>query len=630
MTAVRNNARLTRPLETTHVDGLCVAGHVRMRPANVGLNIPIEVARSLANWCAWSLICLGLWALDAHAQISPPLLVNLPAKEGAIDPRILTPVEPSARALTELANKPSTDAQHKIPVGPLLELQVNNLAVQLTQRDQFNGVRQIDQNNTAYASPEEWIDPLKTLPTQLATGWFLPGDVRMKDCGPLDRAPYGFIAEGNMQKGALTSDATRLQPLTLEQAVDLALCRNPQVRSAWAAIKVQAASLGEAKASDLPTLSMGVGAVQDETRYPGSPFESSTRNGNTLNASLTWRLWDMGTRAANQQTAQQLLNAALFSHDAVLQKLLSNVVAAYFDAQTAQAGWVARQQTEDLAKKTLDIAKRRQDQGMGSPSDTLQAATALAKARLERSRAKGGYDKARSILVNVTGLSYGASISVQESPDSSISGAPQHLAVDLKAELGEWLERAMNHPSLQATRSQLAAAQDKIQAIRLDGGPTLDFSTNYFQNGRPNQGLSSTQTQQTLATVTLNIPLFEGFGRSYKVRGAQALADQRRAELQSSEGQVLMEVVKAHADAIASLDNLDASQDLQRWAEEAAASVLRRYERGVSDILEMISSQTALADARQERIRCLADWQSARLRLLASAGAIGRQSVGLQ
>ena len=130
--------------------------------------------------------------------------------------------------------------------------------------------------------------------------------------------------------------------------------------------------------------------------------------------------------------------------------------------------------------------------------------------------------------------------------------------------------------------------------------------------------------------MTLNIPVFEGFARTYKVRGAQALAEQRSAELQDSESQVLMEVVKAHADALASLDNLDASQDLQHWAEEASASVQRRYEHGVSDILEMITAQTALADARQERIRCLADWQSARLRLLASAGAIGRQSVGLR
>jgi outer membrane protein len=44
-------------------------------------------------------------------------------------------------------------------------------------------------------------------------------------------------------------------------------------------------------------------------------------------------------------------------------------------------------------------------------------------------------------------------------------------------------------------------------------------------------------------------------------------------------------------------------------------------------ILEMLNTQSALADAQMEHIRCQADWNSARLRLLASAGKMGRASV---
>lgn len=43
--------------------------------------------------------------------------------------------------------------------------------------------------------------------------------------------------------------------------------------------------------------------------------------------------------------------------------------------------------------------------------------------------------------------------------------------------------------------------------------------------------------------------------------------------------------------------------------------------------LKILSTQSALADARQERVRCLAEWHSARLRLLASAGQMGRFAV---
>jgi outer membrane protein len=305
-------------------------------------------------------------------------------------------------------------------------------------------------------------------------------------------------------------------------------------------------------------------------------------------------------------------------------------VSAYFDVQTTRAAWLARQQTEELAQTTLDISTRRQNQGVGAPSDTLQAATALAKARLERSRAKGAYDKAQAVLMNLAGLNHRTGLSVQEAASGAPMGATTPLMSDLKSDLDLWLERATNHPSVLAARAQLSAAQEKIKSAEAEGFPTLDFSTNYYDNGRPGQGLSSTKTQQTLASVTLNIPLFEGFGRTYKVRGAQALAEQRSAELQDSERQILLEVVRTHADALAALDNLEASHDLQRWAQEAAASVQRRYERGVSDILEMITAQAALADARQERIRALSEWQSARLKLLASSGVIGRESVGMR
>jgi outer membrane protein len=52
----------------------------------------------------------------------------------------------------------------------------------------------------------------------------------------------------------------------------------------------------------------------------------------------------------------------------------------------------------------------------------------------------------------------------------------------------------------------------------------------------------------------------------------------------------------------------------------ALASVQRKFDKGAADMLEMLSTQAALSDAQQERIRCLAEWRSARLRLLAAAG----------
>ncbi|WP_353507256.1 MULTISPECIES: hypothetical protein [unclassified Variovorax] len=40
-------------------------------------------------------------------------------------------------------------------------------------------------------------------------------------------------------------------------------------------------------------------------------------------------------------------------------------------------------------------------------------------------------------------------------------------------------------------------------------------------------------------------------------------------------------------------------------------------------MLEILGTQKALAEAQQERIRCLSEWRSASLRVVAAAGRLG-------
>ena len=108
------------------------------------------------------------------------------------------------------------------------------------------------------------------------------------------------------------------------------------------------------------------------------------------------------------------------------------------------------------------------------------------------------------------------------------------------------------------------------------------------------------------------------------MRGSEAQVEQKAAELQDTEHQIAMEMIRAHADAVAALGNLDASAALLSTAGEAMSASKRKYEKGAADILEILNAQTALSEARRERICSLAEWRSARLRMLASAGMMGR------
>ena len=85
--------------------------------------------------------------------------------------------------------------------------------------------------------------------------------------------------------------------------------------------------------------------------------------------------------------------------------------------------------------------------------------------------------------------------------------------------------------------------------------------------------------------------------------------------------------MKAHADALTSLGTLKATELLMMAATFSIQSSLRRYDRNAAYILEVLNSQSALADAEQERIRAVAEWRSARLRLLAESGILGRADL---
>ena len=450
------------------------------------------------------------------------------------------------------------------------------------------------------ASEDAWaFDPLFTEPEVLETGKLLPGDTEVVKC-PAHKE-FSF-------------------PLTLGDAVDLGLCNNPQIKEAWAKIKVQTGVVGEARAAYFPTLNGSVGNVFDRMIYPGSGVSGSTVNSWTVNGALSWRMLDFGGRGANRLAANDLLRAALSGHDAIVQKTLTDLIQAYFDAQTAKAVLNAKGQNEEIAQRTLDVAQRREAKGAAARSDTLQAATALAKATLEKNRAKGAFLKAVAVLVYSMGVPSQTPVIL---PDDLGEITGQEVA-DLGAFMADVQK---NHPAIKASKAQFEAAKHQVTVARSESLPSLDFGANFYQNGRPGQSLPISNTEESTIGVTLNIPLFDGFTRIYKIREAKAQVEQKEAELQNVEYQTLMELVKAHADATSALQNHQASDALLKSAQESLAVSQRKYEKGAADILEMLNTQSALADAQMEHIRCQAEWNSARLRLLASAGKMSRASV---
>ncbi len=123
--------------------------------------------------------------------------------------------------------------------------------------------------------------------------------------------------------------------------MDVALCNNPQIRAAWAAIKVQAGAVGEARAAYLPTLSGTTNLMANRTIYPGSRAAATSTEGRTLYATLGWRLFDFGGRAPTADRQQHAVSANSPTQRRSAENT-GDVIQAYFDAHTAKANLEAK------------------------------------------------------------------------------------------------------------------------------------------------------------------------------------------------------------------------------------------------------------------------------------------------
>ncbi|MEA3087956.1 MAG: outer membrane protein, partial [Paraburkholderia sp.] len=324
-------------------------------------------------------------------------------------------------------------------------------------------------------------------------------------------------------------------PLRLDEAVNRALCNNPRTREAWANVKIQAAGVGVAKAAYLPNVSATWQAVRDDsvTDVSGYPRLSSA-NRSTVHSgsvSLNWVLYDFGGRRAALRNAQELLAAARANQDATLQATFSTVATDYYSAQAAAGKLAAAQETERIAHDSYVAASARVSHGVAAITDELQAQTSYAQATFNRAKAAGDLQTAFGTLASDMSLSPAQSIIVPAVEDGV---APDRDFTEAIAEMIADAQRS--HPGVASAKAKLEAAVAKEQQTRSQGLPNFSFVAKFSQNNQPaSLGLGEPQFPATghdwYFGVQLQIPLFEGFGRTYQVRQAHAQVEMQQYTL---------------------------------------------------------------------------------------------------
>jgi outer membrane protein TolC len=444
--------------------------------------------------------------------------------------------------------------------------------------------------------------------------WSPPGDLRL----PPAESP-GEGGESPLPPALLAAVAEQGGVIGLPQALDLALRSSPRTREAWLAARAAAAEVGSRAAAFWPDL----GATLEAGRVRGTAGGgqlSFQQNTATPALDLSWLLFDFGGREAEVTEARQLLVAANFAHHDALQDVVLDVTTAYYSYVSARALRDAANADVEGATASLEAAERRHQAGLATIADVLQARTALSSSRLALQRAEGDMQVIRGALATAMGLP--ADLPVEAAP------LPEDIPV---AAASEGIEQALSRalalrPDVLAARARAAAAGERIAQERADGLPALTLSgagsrVYYDTAGRdPSDNYS--------ARVLLRVPLFSGREHHYDVERARQEAAQAQAQVATLANQVRLQVWTAYYDLQTAAARFATTGDLLASAEESARVAAGRYQAGVGSILDLLAAQSALADARAQRILARADWLLSLARLAHDTGNLEIPAAG--
>ena len=387
--------------------------------------------------------------------------------------------------------------------------------------------------------------------------------------------------------------------LNLSDVVNLALCNNPQTREVWASSRVQAAQFGASRGSYLPGLSLNASGNRNS---PGTSQRS-------LGLSLSYLLYDFGTRAANLENARQLLAAASATQDSTVQAVFLSAVQAYYQTQATQAALDAAHEAERAAKQSYAAAEARYLAGSATPADKLQAQTAYSQATLNRIAADGNLKKTAGALANIIGLEANSNVALA-------AANAEVLPAAFEQDVNSLIEEAKRQrPDLIAAEAQVKAAEANADAARAAGKPSISLtaSTNQVNSAGVNSHGSS-------LGVSVSVPLFAGYAPTYRVRAAEAQVEAQQARTERVRLQVALDVWNAYQNLVTATQSLRTTADLLNSATQSERVALGRYQAGVGSMLDVLNAQSALASARQQRIQSTLDWNIGRAALAQSMG----------
>jgi outer membrane protein len=404
--------------------------------------------------------------------------------------------------------------------------------------------------------------------------------------------------------------------VTLNQATQTAIANQPQLRQAQAQSAAAEARADELRAPLLPQVS-GSASYTYNFVTRGNSFAAQNPQGTST---VTRGVWNFGA------TANQIIydfgetpnrwgaakSSAQASQQTARATELSSVLAvrtAFFQARAQKALIVVAKDTLANQQKHLAQVQGFVDAGARPEIDLAQARTDVANAQVQVIMTENGYATAKAQLNQAMGVAQPTDYDVA---DDDLPPLPEEdQTIDALTKIA-----FASRPELVGASKQVDAQERLVSAARANYGPALGASTNLNASGPTIDSVSPAWS----GSITLTWALFQGFLVPAQVREAEANLAVTKAQRDSTQQQIRLEVEQARLQVRAAKASLVAVEEALTNARTRLRLATGRYETGVGSAIEIADAQLAYSNAGAQRAAADYNLASARAALLRALG----------
>lgn len=404
------------------------------------------------------------------------------------------------------------------------------------------------------------------------------------------------------------------EKLTLDEAISLALARNPAMAAIRAESDIAAADQRQASLRPNPAFTF---------ESSGFPLSSENRPGFFDGQEMTLRLDQEIELAGRRGLRQRVAAAGVATAEARIENarrlLTLDVQRAYFQGVLATADRDVARASLDEMDKAIGLNRARLEQGEISGAD-------LRRLQVERLRfvddvfaAELALRNARSALLalmNLPGLDQSFSlveplatepVTAPVDITTSIPGIPPSTIGAEGVQLG--LDALTRRPDIAAARQEVARAETETRLQRALRTPNITVGAGYMRDFG---------TNAVVVGATIPLPFFN------RNQGGVLRAE---AELMQAERRADATALRARLEIQQAANAVDVNRERVRYIEreyltaarEARDIVLASYRLGAADLIDFLDAQRAFRDTVRTYNRALYDQRISIFELAAAA-----------